>query len=348
MDFSKELTNWYIKNKRDLPWRNTKNPYHIWLSEIILQQTRVDQGLSYYNKFINQYPSIIDLAHANEEDILKLWQGLGYYSRARNLHHTAQQIVEKHNAIFPKSYDEIITLKGVGEYTAAAIVSFSYRLSYPVIDGNVYRVLARLFGIATPIDSVEGKAIFKNLAQELINKEAPDIHNQAIMEFGALQCKPKNPNCEICPFILECVAFKNRSIPDFPVKAKKIKQRDRYFNYLIIKNNDTILLNKRDKKDIWEGLFDFPLIETLQQVNQFKDLPLYTLHKSISSFSPKLENVSIEYKHVLSHQKIHALFWQIKLEHNSPLSLKYTAVPIDEIKKYPIPKLIDNYLKTIL
>ncbi|MCO6499043.1 MAG: A/G-specific adenine glycosylase [Vicingus serpentipes] len=348
MDFSKELINWYSDNKRDLPWRNTKNPYYIWLSEIILQQTKVDQGLSYYNKFVSHYPNISDLANAKEDEVLKLWQGLGYYSRARNLHFTAKEITNKYNAVFPNTYENIIGLKGVGEYTASAIASFSYGLVYPVIDGNVYRVLSRLFGIETPIDTNKGKVIFKNLAQELINKKDPATYNQAIMEFGALQCKPKNPNCETCPFLLECAGFQNKNISNLPLKSKKTKQRNRFFNYLVIEENNTILLNKRTKKDIWEGLFDFPLLETKKQVKELKHLPLSSLSKDISEKNITIKNISSEYKHILSHQKIHAIFWHIKTNQHSLLKANYTVANIQNINKYPVPKLIDNYLKTIL
>lgn len=348
MNFSEELIDWYIDNKRDLPWRNTKNPYFIWLSEIILQQTRVAQGLSYYQNFISQYPEISSLASANEEEVLKLWQGLGYYSRARNLHFTAQHIQNNYKGIFPNSYDEILALKGIGEYTAAAISSFAYELPYPVIDGNVYRVLARLFGIKTPIDTGEGKSIFKTLANDLIDKNRPSTYNQAIMEFGALQCKPKSPNCESCPFVLECIAFKTNAINELPLKSKKIKQRNRYFNYLVIEDNDTLLLNKRTEKDIWQGLFDFPLIETQQQVDHFEKLPLSTFNKKLEIGNINLLHVSSEYKHILSHQKIHSIFWRVSLKQNIDLHSKYDVVPLKEIPNYPVPKLIDNYLKTIL
>jgi len=348
MDFSAELIDWYSENKRELPWRSTTNPYHIWLSEIILQQTRVDQGLSYYSKFIAHYPKINDLANASEDEVLKLWQGLGYYSRARNLHFTAQYITNELDAVFPDTHEEIISLKGVGEYTAAAIASFSYQLPYPVIDGNVYRVLSRLYGIDTPIDSTEGKATFKKLATQLIDKKDPATYNQAIMEFGALQCKPKSPNCETCPFFLECVAFQNNALNELPVKSKKIKQRDRYFNYLVIENNNSILLKKRTQKDIWEGLFDFPLLETKKQINEFKNLPLSSLNKGISKANIIIKNVSSEYKHILSHQKIHAIFWHITSKQHQLLKDNYTEVSFENISKYPVPKLIDNYLKTIL
>ncbi|NQX98141.1 MAG: A/G-specific adenine glycosylase [Flavobacteriales bacterium] len=343
MAFSEKIISWYHQNKRDLPWRNTSDPYQIWLSEIILQQTRVDQGLSYYNKFIENYPTINSLASASEKDILNLWQGLGYYSRARNLHFTAKFIVEKHNGIFPTEYVDVLNLKGVGEYTAAAITSFAYGLSYPVIDGNVYRVLSRIFGIEMPIDSTEGKKIFKKLAIELIDTKNPADYNQAIMEFGALQCTPKNPNCENCPFRLECFALTNELILELPKKEKKIKQRNRYFNYIVIIDNENIYLKERTEKDIWIGLYDFPLIETDKPLISFDKI-----NKKYNSYKLTLQKKSEEYKHILSHQKIYATFWLVSTKNSTKINSNFTKIPLKEINNYPIPKLIDNYLKTIL
>ncbi len=266
-DFHRLTIDWYRQNKRDLPWRNTKNPYKIWLSEIILQQTRVDQGMNYYLKFIRNYPTIFDLANANEQDILNDWQGLGYYSRARNLHFTAKYISTELNGIFPNQFTEIIKLKGIGEYTASAIASFSFDLPYAVLDGNVYRVLSRVFDISTPIDSTEGKKEFQNLANELIDRENPAEYNQSIMEFGAMLCTPANPNCETCPLSSKCLSFANNTIKDRPLKEKKTKVRNRYFNFAIFKDNDQILIEKRIAKDIWQHLYQFPLFETEKEMN---------------------------------------------------------------------------------
>ncbi len=349
MGFSSQLISWYNKNKRDLPWRNSNDPYQIWLSEIILQQTRVDQGLSYYNKFIENYPTVIHLANASEEDVLKHWQGLGYYSRARNLHFTAKFIKEKYKGIFPNDYSEILDLKGVGEYTAAAIASFSYNQAYPVIDGNVYRVLARIYGVEAAIDSTNGKKVFKKLAEELIDKKNPATHNQAIMEFGALQCKPNNPNCESCPFRLECFALKNNLIDKLPFKEKKIKQRNRYFNYLVNLDNDSLIINKKGANDIWQGLYDFPLIETTKSLTTIDEL-ISHIKKDYKS-EPKnftLKNISSENKHILSHQKIHATFWTVENFDLSFLNNNLLTISLKEINNYPVPKLIENYLKTIL
>jgi A/G-specific adenine glycosylase len=343
MGFSEKLIVWYNEHKRDLPWRKTTDPYQIWLSEIILQQTRVNQGLDYFNKFIKKHPDIHSLAQSSEKDVLNLWQGLGYYSRARNLHFTAKYISNELNGEFPTEYKDILNLKGVGEYTAAAIASFAYKEAYPVVDGNVYRVLSRMFGIENPIDSTEGKKVFKQLATELIDTKNPDTYNQAIMEFGALQCTPKKPNCEDCPYLLECFAYKNGLITELPKKEKKIKQRNRYFNYLVIINNDSIYLNERKEKDIWQGLFDFPVFETKEPLTSF---PL--LEKEFSNIGLTLKNQSTEYKHILSHQKIYATFWLVSSNKTKNIDSKFVKTPLKEINNYPIPKLIDNYLKTVL
>jgi A/G-specific adenine glycosylase len=343
MGFSEKLITWYHQNKRDLPWRNTTDPYHIWLSEIILQQTRVDQGLSYYNKFIEKYPTVHSLAQSSEKDVLNLWQGLGYYSRARNLHFTAKYISNELNGEFPTERKNILNLKGIGEYTAAAISSFSYKEPYPVIDGNVYRVLSRIFGIENPTDSTEGKKVFKQLASELIDVKIPDTYNQSIMEFGALQCTPKKPNCETCPFRLECFALKNDIISELPKKEKKIKQRNRFFNYLVIINDENIYLNERIKKDIWQGLFDFPLLETKKALSSFN-----TINKAFQNLDLTLKQQSIEHKHILSHQKIYATFWLTSANKPENIDSKFLKTPLKEINNYPVPKLIENYLKTVL
>ncbi len=347
MNFSEELINWYKDNKRDLPWRNTTNPYIIWLSEIILQQTRVDQGLSYFNAFLGKYPTINDLATAKEEEVLKLWQGLGYYSRARNLHFTAKYIANELNGNFPKEYKDILKLKGVGEYTAAAIASFAYQLPYPVIDGNVYRVLSRIFGIKKPIDSTNGKKAFKELAFELINHNQPDTYNQAIMEFGALHCTPKNPSCEDCIFRLECIAYKNDLVENLPVKEKKIKQKNRYFNYLVFKYNENTYIKQRQANDIWKGLFDFPLVETEKSLTELSEL----LELSNGLFNLKtftLKDKSEPYKHILSHQKIHTTFWEIEIDDDAELNNFFLKIDLKKINNYPVPKLIENYIKRMV
>lgn len=345
MRFSNDLILWYSKYKRDLPWRKTKNAYSIWLSEIILQQTRVDQGLSYYNKFIENYPTVKHLANAKEDEVLKLWQGLGYYSRARNLHYTAKIITKEYNGSFPKTHKEILELKGIGEYTAAAISSFAYNQPYPVIDGNVYRVLSRVFGINEAIDTTNGKKKFSEIAHELIDKKNPAEYNQAIMEFGALNCTPKKPMCGDCIFKLECYAFKNGKIDSLPRKEKKIKQKNRYFNYLVcIDGDEYIYIKQRNKKDIWQGLYDFPLIESKNKVDNFDHLK--EGNQIIRNFT--LVKKSNLIKHILSHQKIYTVFWEIKLKKNQKLDDKYLRVSLKEINNYPVPKLLENYIKTNL
>jgi A/G-specific adenine glycosylase len=339
MHFSDILTNWYSKNKRDLPWRNTSSPYKVWLSEIILQQTRVAQGLDYYNKFVESYPTIVDLANDDEDNVLKLWQGLGYYSRARNLHATAKIVSFELNGVFPMTYDQIIRLKGVGPYTAAAISSFCFGEKKAVVDGNVYRVLSRYFGISTPTDSTIGKKEFQELAQECLSSENPGEHNQAIMEFGALQCTP-NPNCEACPLRVSCIAYINCMVKAFPIKAKKIKVRDRYFNFIVISDNDSFYIQKRESKDIWQNLYQFPLKETKKEI-----LSPFELEESIVSQAVFLQ-VSEQFKHLLSHQRIYAKFWEFNLA-EMPTLKGFEKIKKRDIQEFAIPRLIEKYLESV-
>lgn len=343
--FSQQLLKWYNQNQRILPWRETKNPYHIWLSEIILQQTRVDQGLPYYLRFINSYPNIQALANAPEDDVLKLWQGLGYYSRARNLHATAKYIITQHEGIFPSEYKEILKLKGVGKYTAAAIASFAYDQPYATVDGNVYRVISRIFGIQEYIDTSKGQKIFEEIASELLDKDNAATYNQSIMDFGATQCTPKAPKCSDCPFSDTCYAYDNNQIDKLPRKQGKVKTRNRHFNYLDIRTNGYTYLKKRDGNDIWKGLYEFPLIETDDNVS----IEELITDNAVSKIIAKLEDINIvkEYscKHVLSHQIIHASFYQI--ETNSFTSEEFIKIKEEELTDYAIPKMIDNYLNKI-
>ena len=275
--FSKILMDWYEPDARPMPWKAEKNPYLVWLSEVILQQTRVEQGLPYFQRFKNRYPAVEDLANAPEDELMKLWEGLGYYSRARNLHSTAKFIANVLNGIFPTAYNDILKLKGVGPYTASAISSFAFGLPHAVVDGNVYRVLSRIFGIDDAIDSTKGKNNFNSLAQELLDKENPAEYNQAIIDFGAIQCSPKSPSCEDCPFNGQCFAFLNNQVDLFPVKSKKIKKKTRFFNYLILNSNDKLLIGKRSEKDIWRNLYEFPIIETnsLITIQELLDTPAF-------------------------------------------------------------------------
>lgn len=336
MHITKTLTYWYSINKRFLPWRNTKNPYYIWLSEIILQQTQVKQGLPYYEAFISEYPTVFDLANANEEAVLKLWQGLGYYSRARNLHATAKLIAKNLNGVFPNTYKELIKLKGIGDYTASAIASICFNEATAVVDGNVYRVLARYYGIHTAINSTQGKKEFKAIAKEIIDTSNPADFNQAIMEFGAIQCKPKNPNCMGCPLNESCMAFKKNEVNVLPKKNKMSKPKIKYFNYLVyISNNKETIIEKRQGKGIWQNLYQFPLIESEKQLqlNHIKE------HFGTSSFSiTRYNEVSIIHK--LSHQHLHTTFWIIKTR-----ELPTKGINIDAIHDYATPVLIKNFIE---
>lgn len=342
MNLSNKLITWYIENKREMPWRQTKDPYHIWLSEIILQQTRVAQGLPYYLKFTKAYPTVKDLANASEEEVLKLWQGLGYYSRGRNLHVAAKYIVEECNSIFPTTYKELLKLKGVGDYTASAIASISYNEPTAVVDGNVYRVLSRIFGIKTPINSTQGIKEFKQLAQELIDKEQPANFNQAIMEFGAIQCKPQNPYCLHCIFNDSCIALQKNIIKTLPVKLKKGKIKIRHLHYLVYKSKDyKTIIERRSGKGIWQGLYQFPMLEGEFDFNNFRESELF--QKQITSYTVK--NVTrynaTPIVHKLSHQHLHTTFWIIDVE-----KLEDTAIDIASIRTYAVPVLISNFIDT--
>jgi A/G-specific adenine glycosylase len=344
MDFSSQIKQWYAQNKRDLPWRRTSDPYKIWLSEIILQQTRVDQGMAYYLKFTEHFPTVFDLANASEDNVLKLWQGLGYYSRARNLHFTAKYIVAELDGKFPSNHKGILTLKGVGSYTAAAIASFCFNIPAPVIDGNVYRVLSRYFGIEEPIDTTTGKKIFEALAEELIDRKDPATHNQAIMEFGALQCTPKSPNCTSCPLADSCMALEKGLIETLPIKSKKLKQRDRFFNYIVLNEGNYIYINKRTGKGIWQNLYDFPLIESSQRLTE-AEIPEHPDFRTLTdNNSIEILAISSEYKHILSHQKIHAIFWEIKLSAKAKNLRQYERIIKNKINDFALPKLIENYI----
>jgi A/G-specific adenine glycosylase len=346
MNFADELVKWYQNNKRDLPWRNTTNPYLIWLSEIILQQTRVEQGLPYYVRFMEKYPDVTSFAAAPEDDILKLWQGLGYYSRGRNMLKTAQYIQEHYNGKFPQSYDDLIKLKGIGEYTAAAISSFSANEAKAVVDGNVYRVLARYFGIDDAINSTIGKKKFQAVADELLNKQHPALHNQAMMEFGAIVCKPKNPACGVCPVRTGCFAFINNATTTLPVKLKTVKIRERFLNYFLITDGETILMNKRGEDDIWANMYDLPLIETSSAlaIEELMSLP-----ETIEYFgvNPTIIDIVSPKKHVLTHQHLYVRF--IKLSQPAvKLNQKWIFIEMKNLKKLALPKVIFIFLDKFL
>lgn len=342
MDFTNSLILWYLHNKRDLPWRNTTNAYSIWLSEIILQQTRVAQGTPYYLSFVNTFPTVFDLAAANEEQVLKLWQGLGYYSRARNLHKTAQYVADELSGVFPNSYKDLLKLKGVGEYTAAAIASFSYNEAVPVVDGNVFRVLSRYFDLETDISLASAKKEFAALASELIPKDKPALFNQAIMEFGALQCVPKSPNCSICVFNTSCAALQKKKVNQLPVKSKKLKVRNRFFNYLVVADeNENTIVKKRTEKGIWHNLYEFPLIETEKEV----DFDFIST-KIQKEFFNDNELISVrEYNeksiiHKLSHQHLHIKFWKVNIKDTIE-----NGIDSATLKTFPFPVVIFNFIE---
>jgi len=344
MNFSIKLVSWYQNNKRDLPWRNTVNPYHIWLSEIILQQTRVSQGTPYYLVFLKEFPTIEDLANAPEDKVLKIWQGLGYYSRARNLHYTAKDIVNNFGGEFPKDYNKVLRLKGIGVYTAAAITSFAFDMPYAVVDGNVIRLLSRVFGVCTPFDTSAGKKQFQQLAQELLIEKEAAIYNQAIMEFGAIQCKPKSPNCSSCPMQGFCVAYITNSVVELPVKSKKIKVKNRFLHYLMIEQEDDIFLGKR-KSGIWTGLYEFPFLEFPIKMDEKQVMQSDEWLKIFLNSTCNVKSVSSEFIHILSHQKIHAQFWQIKAA--SVVLKEYECISKNSLLEFPVSRLTEKYFETI-
>lgn len=341
------MLKWASQQERNLPWKQTKDPYKIWLSEIILQQTRVEQGMPYYIKFVEHYPTVLHLANASEDQVLKDWEGLGYYTRARNLHQTAKHIAYQLNGVFPSTHQGILALKGVGAYTAAAIASFAFQLPHAVLDGNVFRVLSRFFGIDTPIDSPIGKKIFEQLAQELLDPSQPDVYNQAIMDFGATWCMPKQPNCRSCPMRDHCVAHMTSSVAKYPVKEKKMVKRKRFFHYLMLHSEGQIMLEKRIEKDIWQGLYQFPLIEApylIQDTQQILNTDFWKTHFVEVSF--KIHSVSKTFKQLLTHQQIFANFWDIHLSHfPQTLREKTLFATKTELNNFAFPKIIDCYFE---
>jgi A/G-specific adenine glycosylase len=342
--FSHSLISWYQRYKRDLPWRHTRDPYLIWLSEVILQQTRVKQGLPYYVRFVEMFPTVQDLARADEREVLRLWQGLGYYSRARNMHLTAKIITEEQGGIFPSQYEELLKLKGIGTYTAAAIASFAFNGHAAVLDGNVFRVLARVFGIETDMTSHEGKKIFTRLANDLLPDTQSDQYNQAIMEFGAMQCTPQTPNCMFCPLNDCCVAHLTGRQDRLPVKNKKTKITHRFFHYFVVQQGERIYMKERRGKDIWSGLYDFYQKEeaallSLDELSADPEISALLKHTTI-------EEQSEVFTHVLTHQRIQVRFWKLRFSEDVPPLFLDTKgfFTWDEIRQLPKPILIDNYL----
>ena len=345
MEFSSRILHWYYKNQRNLPWRASNEAYKVWISEIILQQTRVAQGINYYTNFIATFPSIKDLAEAEEQEVLKVWQGLGYYSRARNIHFTAKHIHFNLNDTFPKNYKELLKLKGVGPYTAAAISSICYKEKQAAVDGNVYRVLARVFEISTAINSSKGIKEFQLLADSLICNEEPGDYNQGLMELGATVCTPKNTDCQNCPLQTICIGFNNNRLDQLPIKDKKTKIRNRYLNYYCIEYKNQIILNKRERKGIWQNLYDFPLEEADKQNDQLSEPDSYYLNKLIGSTKFNvIKNNS--YKHKLSHQHLHINIQHVKTDYLDEKNKPF-LVRIDKLSKYPVPKPIEAFLEEL-
>ena len=344
-EFARLLIEWYHEHKRDLPWRNTNDPYLIWISEIILQQTRVAQGYAYYQRFIERFPNLESLAAAEENEVLKYWQGLGYYSRARNLHQAAISV----NGVFPVKYEDILKLKGVGTYTAAAICSFAYNQPHAVVDGNVYRVLSRFFGINEPIDSGKGKKIFASLAHDLLDKIQPALYNQAIMAFRALQCTPLSQDCTVCPFKNRCFAFNHNMVSSLPIKQNKTKTSERFFYYLLIRDNGNIYLNKRTENDIWKNLYELPLIEsnTALAVDDFiRKQEFASIFKENSVVNVRLLNKT---KHVLSHRIIYADFYELEAQDiKMDFLSKYTRLNMADLELYPVSRLMHNFFENFL
>jgi A/G-specific adenine glycosylase len=342
MNFPDEIARWYLKNKRLLPWRDTTDAYVIWLSEIILQQTRVEQGMPYFHRFLEKYPDVKSFAAASEDDILRLWQGLGYYSRGRNMLKTARQVNEQYGGIFPVQYEQLIRLKGIGEYTAAAISSFAANEAKAVVDGNVFRALARYFGIDEPINSTKGKKLFQGIADEVLNRDHPGLHNQAMMEFGAMLCRPKSPDCKICPVREGCFAYKNDKIGELPKKLKTVKVRDRYFNYLLITDGDKVLMNKRDENDIWANMYDLPLVETSSYVAPENVTELLRTQELLGDTFRILACYPAK-RHLLTHQRIHAQFIHVDTQ-TIKLEQKYFFIEVKNINMLALSKIINSFL----
>lgn len=338
------LCDWYARHGRDLPWRRTRDPYRIWLSEVILQQTRVAQGMEYYLRFTERFPHVERLAAASEDEVMKLWQGLGYYSRARNLHAAAQEVVARFGGAFPRSYGEVRSLPGVGDYTAAAICSIAYELPHAVLDGNVFRVLSRVFDLDVPIDTAAGRRIFADLAQAQLDPARPGTCNQAIMDFGATCCTPLRPDCPACPLEAFCQAHANGTTAERPVKRGRTKVRDRWFVYLHVVCGGRTLLHRRGAGDIWQGLYEFPLIETSGETD-YARLSQTALFRELCGDAAALPYRRIDLpRHQLSHQTLHAVVYRIEPERWTEAARRYLCVAEEELGDYALPRLLDRYL----
>lgn len=341
MEFSRLILEWYKTHRRELPWRETQDPYRIWISEIILQQTRVVQGLDYYQRFTERFPDVKALAKAHEDEVLRLWQGLGYYSRARNLHEAARSMTD---GLFPRTYPEVRALKGVGDYTAAAICSIAYGMPYAVVDGNVYRVLARYFAMDTPIDSTQGKKEFARLADNLLDRQQPGTYNQAIMDFGALCCTPQTPDCGNCPLADSCLALAHKRVNELPVKAGKIKKRDRFLTYFWIRSGTDTFIRKRSQQDIWKGLYEFPLWESEKPNEVFPEEAFLQL----TGYRPRLVRLHSQgVRHVLSHQNLLTDFYEVEIDEKAEIP-SFLRIAQTELDSYALPRLLILLLKKAL
>ena len=343
MDFSHELISWYQRNGRDLPWRQTRDPYAIWVSEIILQQTRVVQGMAYYLRFMERFPDVASLASASEDEVLKMWQGLGYYSRARNMREAARQVVERFGGVFPKEYEEVRSLKGVGDYTAAAICSFAYDLPYPAVDGNAYRLLSRFFRVEEPIDTPQGKRLFTQLSLEVMDKGRPALYNQAVMDLGATICLPASPNCEACPLKEGCALGGMPEAVEYPKKGKKIIARDRYFVYLAVEDGTKTYLRRREGKDIWNGLYEYPMVELPAPLSEHMDNDwMKPLEQDFSDLH--VIGGPVMKKHVLTHQNIHAAFFHAEGRFLCRKESAYIEVEKNRLGEYAVSRLMEKFL----
>lgn len=342
-----DLHAWYARNHRVLPWRGITDAYRIWISEIILQQTRVVQGYEYYNRFVSRFPDVRALAVADDDEVMKLWQGLGYYSRARNLLAAARQVVERFGGEFPTTYDDIRSLPGIGDYTAAAIASFAYGLPHAVVDGNVYRVLSRIYGIDTPIDTTEGKKLFAALADELLDRQDPGGYNQALMEFGALYCVPRSPQCGGCIFADRCLALATGRVEVLPEKQGRTVVKPRYFNYFYVQHDGYVWLRRREGRDIWRNLYELPLIETAEE----EPLDHLQQGEAWASLFAGAGRVSVSAqvyacKHVLSHRIIHARFYVVETE-REPALPGYVRIAAGQIGDYAVSRLTEGFLEKL-
>lgn len=342
MTISKTITKWYQSHARSLPWRKTKDPYLIWISEVVMQQTRVEQGMSYYLKFTEAFPNIKSLSHAPEDQVLKLWEGLGYYSRARNLMEAAKQLMEWHQGVFPDKYEEVIKLKGIGPYTAAAITSFAFNQKYAVVDGNVFRVLSRYYGVEIPINTSKGQKYFSELAQEILDKENPATHNQAMMEFGALHCKPANPFCTECPLNNSCIAYSTNKVSELPKKEKKLVIKNKYLHFFYIEHDNYILIEKRDSSGIWKGLYQLPLIESAKN-EQIEAILLDQEFKDLINNQEYVLKSTLDMKHKLTHRNLYIRFYHIQCSNiNNP---SYLKVGEEELRVLAFPRPVNQFLK---